>query len=98
MGVGSITIIVITSLFIGAVTTVNTAYQLEGAFFPLSMIGRVVSTTSIMEFAPTITSLVLAGKVGSNIASQIGTMRVTEQIDALEVMGINSGSYLILPK
>lgn len=98
LGVGSLVIVLITSIFIGAVTTVNTAYQLSSALFPPSLIGSIVSTTGIMEFAPTITSLVLAGKVGSNIASQLGTMRVTEQIDALEVMGINSTSYLILPK
>ncbi|MBX3102738.1 MAG: ABC transporter permease [Bacteroidetes bacterium] len=98
LGVGSLMIVLITSVFIGAVTTVNTAYQLSSALFPPSLIGSIVSTTGIMEFAPTITSLVLAGKVGSNIASQLGTMRVTEQIDALEVMGINSTSYLILPK
>lgn len=98
IGVSSLPIVVITSLFIGAVTTVNTAYQLSSAFFPPSLIGSIVSTTGIMEFAPTVTSLVLAGKVGGNIASQIGTMRVTEQIDALDVMGINSSSYLILPK
>ncbi|MFO0398622.1 MAG: MlaE family ABC transporter permease, partial [Sphingobacteriia bacterium] len=98
IGVGSVPIVLITALFIGAVTTVNTAYQLESAYFPLSLIGSVMSTTSIMEFAPTITSLVLAGQVGGNIASQLGTMRVTEQIDALDVMGVNSTSYLILPK
>lgn len=98
IGVGSLVIVVIISLFIGAVTTVQTAYQLETPLIPKSVIGATVAASSLLELAPTITSLVLAGKVGSSIASQLGTMRVTEQIDALEVMGINSSSYLILPK
>lgn len=97
-GLSSIVIVIIISTFVGAVTTVQTAYQLEGSYFPISIIGSVVSASGLLEMAPTITSLVLAGKIGSNIASQIGTMRITEQIDALEVMGINSASYLILPK
>lgn len=98
IGVGSIVIVALVSLFIGAVTTVQTAFQLESPFLPASLIGTTVANSSMLEFAPTITSLVLAGKVGSAIASQLGTMRVTEQVDALEVMGINSGTYLILPK
>lgn len=98
IGVGSVLIVVLVSLFIGAVMTVQTAYQLESPFLPKSLIGTTVSNGSLLELAPTVTSLVLAGKVGSAIASQLGTMRVTEQIDALEVMGINSGSYLIMPK
>jgi phospholipid/cholesterol/gamma-HCH transport system permease protein len=97
-GMSSIIIVIIMSVFIGAVTTVQTAYQLEGSFFPITTIGSVVSASALLEMAPTITSLVLAGKIGANITSQIGTMRITEQIDALEVMGINSASYLILPK
>lgn len=98
VGVGSVVIVIITSIFIGAVTTVQTAYQLVSGFIPRSAIGSVVAASALLELAPTITSLVLAGKVGSNIASQLGTMRVTEQIDAIEVMGINSASYLIMPK
>lgn len=98
IGVGSILIVVLISVFIGAVMTVQTAYQLESPLFPDSLIGTTVSSSALLELAPTVTSLVLAGKVGSAIASQLGTMRVTEQIDALEVMGINSGSYLIMPK
>jgi phospholipid/cholesterol/gamma-HCH transport system permease protein len=90
--------VAIIAFFVGAVTTVQTAYQLVSPFIPKSTIGAIVSTSSILELAPTITSLVLAGRVGSNIASQIGSMRVSEQIDALEVMGINSATYLILPK
>ncbi|MCZ2357631.1 MAG: ABC transporter permease [Bacteroidia bacterium] len=98
MGIGSVSIVFIISVFIGAVTTVQTAYQLVSNLVPKSTIGAIVSTSAILELAPTILSLVLAGKIGSHIAGELGTMRVTEQIDALEVMGINSASYLILPK
>ncbi len=98
IGIGSLVIVLTTSVFVGAVTTVQTAYQLVSSLIPRSTIGAVVSASALLELAPTITALVLAGKVGSNIASQLGTMRVTEQIDALEVMGVNSASYLILPK
>ena len=98
IGVGSLPIVAIISIFVGAVTTVQTAYQLISPFIPVKIIGTIVSDSSLLELAPTITCLVLAGKVGSSVASQIGTMRVTEQIDALEIMGINSPGYLILPK
>ncbi len=98
IGVESIPIVFIVSVFMGAVTTVQTAYQLVSALIPPSVIGAVVSESTILELSPTITSLVLAGKIGSSIASELGTMRVSEQIDALEVMGINSPTYLILPK
>lgn len=98
IGIGSLPIVAIISVFIGAVTTVQTAYQLVSPLVPASIIGQIVSDSSILELSPTIMSLVLAGKVGSHIASEIGTMRVTEQIDALEVMGINASGYLILPK
>lgn len=98
IGVGSLVIVLTTSVFVGAVTTVQTAYQLVSSLIPRSTIGSVVSASALLELAPTITSLVLAGKVGSNIASQLGTMRVTEQIDVLDVMGVNSAAYLILPK
>ena len=98
MGIGSLLIVLIISLFVGMVSTIQTAYQLLTAFIPKSAIGSVVSATAILEFASTVTSLVLAGKIGSNIASELGTMRVSEQIDALDVMGINSMSYLVLPK
>jgi len=98
LGVGSLAIVVLTSVFMGAVTTVQTAYQLFGAYIAKSVIGSVVSDSMMLELAPTIVGLVLAGKVGSNIASEIGTMRVSEQIDALEVMGINSKGYLVAPK
>lgn len=98
IGIDSVFIVVIVSTFIGAVTAVQTAYNLVSPFIPLYIIGTIVRDMTILELAPTITSIVLAGKVGSNIAGGLGTMRITEQIDALEVMGINSASYLILPK
>jgi phospholipid/cholesterol/gamma-HCH transport system permease protein len=98
MGIGSLLIVLITSTFVGMVSTIQSAYQLLSALIPRSAIGSVVSATALLEFASTVTSLVLAGKIGSNIASELGTMRVSEQIDALDVMGINSVSYLVLPK
>ena len=98
IGLGSVGIISIISVFIGGVTTVQTAYQLVSDLVPRSIIGGITRDSTILELSPTICSLVLAGKVGSSIASQIGTMRVTEQIDALEIMGVNAPGYLILPK
>ncbi len=98
IGNGSITIVAIISIFTGAVTTVQTGYQLVSDWISKTVIGAIVSDSVILELAPTITSLVLAGKIGSSISSEIGTMRVTEQIDALDVMGINAGGYLALPK
>lgn len=82
----------------GVVITLQTAYNIENPFIPLYLIGLGTRDSMILEFSSTICGLILAGKVGSNIASEIGTMRVTEQIDALEVMGINSANHLILPK
>lgn len=98
LGVQSLGIVTIISVFVGAVTTVNTAYQLVSDLISPSVIGSVVSDSTILELAPTITSLVLAGKIGSNIATELGSMRVSEQIDAMEVMGVNSAGYLVLPK
>ena len=98
IGVNSTFIVVIVSTFIGAVTAVQTAYNLISPLIPKYVIGLLVRDTTILELAPTIMAIVLAGKVGSNIAGELGTMRITEQIDALEVMGINSASYLVLPK
>ena len=98
MGIDSIFIVAIVSTFIGAVTAVQTAYNLVSPLVPVYIIGTIVRDMTILELAPTIISIVLAGKVGSNIAGQLGTMRITQQVDALEVMGINSSSYLILPK
>lgn len=98
IGVKSLTIVVIVSTFIGAVTAVQTAYNLVSPLIADSVIGLIVRDMTLLELAPTITAIVFAGKVGSNIAGGLGTMRITEQIDALEVMGINSASYLVLPK
>jgi len=98
LGIGSLGIITIISFFMGAVITIQTASNIDSALIPAYTVGFTVRESMILEFAPTIIALILAGKVGSNIASEIGTMRVSEQIDALEIMGINSASYLILPK
>lgn len=98
LGVQSIGIVAIISIFMGAVAAIQTAYNIDNPFIPTSMIGFTVRQLIILEFSPTVISLILAGKVGSRIASEIGTMRVTEQIDALETMGVNSANFLILPK
>jgi phospholipid/cholesterol/gamma-HCH transport system permease protein len=98
IGIGSLGIVVIISIFMGAVSTVQTAYQLVSPLIPLSVIAQVVRDTVILEFAPTLVCIVLAGVVGSKIASELGNMRVTEQIDALEIMGVNTKTYLVLPK
>lgn len=98
VGWNSLFIVTIVSVFMGAVTTIQTAYNLVSPFIPEAVISLVVRDMTILELSPTIIAIVYAGKVGSNIASELGTMRITEQIDALEVMGINSTSYLVLPK
>ena len=98
IGVGSVTIVVLISLSIGAVTAVQFAYQLSGSLVPRYYIGYVVRDITIIELAPMLTCLVLAGKVGSNMAAEIGGMRQKEHIDAMEIMGVNTAAYLILPK
>lgn len=98
LGIGSLGIVAIISVFIGAVITLQTAYNIEMPFIPTYTVGVAARDTILLEFSSTIVSLILAGKVGSHIASEIGTMRVTEQIDALDVMGINSAGFLVLPK
>lgn len=98
LGIDSLGIVAIISVFMGAVVTIQTAFNTDSPFLPMYAIGFATRQSIILEFSPTIVSLILAGKVGSRIASEIGTMRVTEQIDALEIMGINSAGYLILPK
>jgi len=98
IGIGSLGIVLIISVFIGAVSTVQTAYQLVSPVIPKSTIAQIVRDTVILEFAPTLTCIVLAGVVGSKIASELGNMRVSEQIDALEIMGINTKAYLVMPK
>ncbi|MBC8173396.1 MAG: ABC transporter permease [Chitinophagales bacterium] len=99
IGVGSLVIVLLISIFIGAVTAVQSAYQLEGTVLvPAYYLGLIVRDTIIFELAPTVTCLILAGKIGSNIASELGTMRISEQIDALEIMGVPTESYLIAPR
>lgn len=96
--IDSIPIVVILSFFIGGVVSIQTALNLSSPFLSKSLIGFATRQSVILEFAPTFMSIIMAGKVGSYITSSIGTMRVTEQIDALEVMGINPLNYLIFPK
>lgn len=98
IGIGSLGIVVIISFFMGAVSALQTAYQLTSPVLPKSTIAQIVRDTVILEFAPTLVCIVLAGVVGSKIASELGNMRVSEQIDALEIMGINTKTYLVLPK
>lgn len=98
IGIGSLGIIAIISVFIGAVAAIQVAFQLLSPYISKSVVGSISRDSTILEFSPTISALVLAGRVGSSIASQIGTMRVTEQIDALEIMGVNAPGYLIAPK
>ena len=98
IGYGSLPIVLIISVFLGAVTTVQTAYQLVSPLVPQTTIAQIVRESMLLELSPTVLSIVLAGVVGSKIASELGNMRVSEQIDALEIMGINSTSYLVFPK
>ena len=98
IGIGSLGIVVIISVFMGAVSALQTAYQLVSPVIPKSTIAQIVRDTVILEFAPTLVCIVLAGVVGSKIASELGNMRVSEQIDALEIMGINTKAYLVFPK
>lgn len=98
IGINSVFIVMVISVFIGAVTAVQTAYNLVSPLVPKYTIGVIVRDMAVLELSTTFTCVVLAGKVGSNIAGSLGSMRVSEQIDALEVMGINSVSYLVLPK
>jgi phospholipid/cholesterol/gamma-HCH transport system permease protein len=98
LGINSVGIVAVISFFMGAVITIQTAYNTDSPLFPSYLIGLAARDSILLEFSSTIVALILAGKVGSSIASEIGTMRVTEQIDALEIMGVNSAGYLILPK
>jgi len=98
MGVGSLIIVIIVSLAMGSVITLQCALQVESSWIPSWTIGFTARTSIVMELCPTIISLLLVGNLGSRITAEIGSMRVTEQIDALEVMGINPASYLVLPK
>jgi len=98
IGIGSLMIVIVISVFIGAVTAIQFAYQLDGTLVPKYYIGYIVRDSTIIELAPTIICLVLAGKVGSNMAAEIGGMRQKEHIDAMEIMGVNTAAYLIRPK
>jgi len=98
IGINSIPLVALMSTFIGAVISLQTASNMDNPLLPAYTVGYITQSSIILEFSPTIISLILAGKVGSNIASEIGTMRITEQIDALEIMGVNSLNYLVFPK
>lgn len=98
LGVDSMWIVIIISFFIGAVIVVQIKLNIDSPFLPRYTVGYVSREIMILEFSSTIMCLILAGKVGSNISSEIGTMQITEQIDALEIMGVNSANYIILPK
>lgn len=98
IGIGSLFLVALVSTFMGAVTTVQTAFNMVSPLIPDYVISQVVREMTVLELAPTILAVIYAGKVGSSMAGGLGTMRITEQIDALEVMGINSVSYLVLPK
>ena len=98
LGLESLPIVIIISIFIGAIMTIQTKLNTENPLLPSYSTGLVTRDTLLLEFSSSIMCLILAGKVGSNIASEIGTMRITEQIDAIEIMGVNSANYLILPK
>ena len=97
-GLQSLPIVLIISVFIGAILTIQAKTNTENPLLPTYTTGLLTRETLLLEFSSTILCLILAGKVGSNIASEIGTMRITEQIDAMEIMGVNSANYLILPK
>ncbi|MDR0981724.1 MAG: ABC transporter permease [Culturomica sp.] len=98
LGFNSIPLVLIISFFIGAVLTLQTAYNMASPLLPRYLIGYLTRETLLLEFSSTIVSVILAGKIGSNVASEIGTMKITEQIEALEAMGVNSISYLVAPK
>lgn len=98
IGVESLPIVMLAAAFSGAVTTLQTAYQLVSPFIPKSIIGSIVVPSVILELGVVVTAFILAGRVGARIAAELGTMRVTEQIDALEAMGLNSVSYLVVPR
>lgn len=98
IGIGSLIIVCLISVFIGAVAAIQFAYQLNGQLVPRYYIGYIVRDLALIELSPTITCLVLAGKVGSNMAAEIGGMRQKEHIDAMEVMGVNTAAYLVMPK
>jgi len=98
LGINSVWLVIVISVFIGGIMTIQFAYSMMNPLYPTTLVGLGTRDTLILEFSSTMLALIMAGKIGSNITSEIGTMRVTEQIDSLEIMGVNSASYLILPK
>ena len=98
LGINSIVIVLIISVFMGAVVSLQTAYNIELGYVPLYIVGLGTRDSMFLEFSSTIVALILTGKVGANIASEIGTMKIREQIEALDMMGVNSESHLVLPK
>ena len=98
LGVNSVGIVIVISVFIGGIMVIQFAYSMSNPLYPHELVGLGTRDTLILEFSSTMLALIMAGKIGSNITSEIGTMRVTEQIDSLEIMGVNSASYLIFPK
>lgn len=98
IGIGSLVIVGIISVFIGAVTAVQFAYQMSGSMIPRYYVGYIVRDMTIIELAPTFSCMLLAGKVGSNLAAELGGMRQKEHIDAMEIMGVNTAAYLVQPK
>ncbi len=98
LGINSVGIVMVISIFIGGIMVIQFAYSLSNPLYPSQLVGLGTRDTLVLEFSSTMLALIMAGKIGSNITSEIGTMRVTEQIDSLEIMGVNSASYLILPK
>src|SRR5690554_7484977 len=98
IGIDSIMIVSLMSVFIGGVIALQTASNMDNPLLPAYTVGYITRSSTVLELSPTIISLILAGKVGSSISSEIGTMRISEQIDALEIMGINSLNYIVLPK
>jgi phospholipid/cholesterol/gamma-HCH transport system permease protein len=98
LGVKSVGIVIVISLFMGGIMTLQVAYNMSNPLLPITLIGLGNRDTLILEFSSTILALIMAGKIGSNITSEIGSMKVTEQVDSLEIMGVNSAGYLILPK
>ncbi len=98
LGIKSLGIVIIMSFFMGSVLVIQTATAIDSPLLPRYTVGFTLKQSMILEFSPTIISLILAGKIGSNIASELGTMRIREQIDALDIMGVNSAAYLIAPK
>lgn len=98
LGIDSLGIVAIISVFMGAVVALQTAFNIDTPLIPSYTVGFTTRQSIILEFSPTVIGLILAGKIGSRIASEIGTMRVSEQIDAMQIMGVNSANFLIFPK